>query len=263
VTRVLLLRAWLDTSSLPGGQGYYSPLEGGCATLIPIPEEHVNRGDYPREALDPRVARSPCSGRSLDNYMPLGRGWLLHNDPRLDMEPGFYTDYYAPQGRLPRSPERGLRPGDLLLFAAGLAQYPRGFWERRRRLTEILRAFREARERGGLGVYLVGGLRVEKVIDVSRTGWERALELAPVLRYSPHLYRDGDRPVAVVGEPLATGEPVLLARPAAGRLCGEPTPLLIGLLGRRAAEAFLRQNCRRARVVTVEGERLARLGLGR
>ncbi len=260
--RVLLLRAWLDTSSLPGGQGYYSPLEGGCATLIPIPEEHINRGDYPREALDPRHYRSPCSGRSLDNYMPVGRVWLLHNDPRLDLEPGFYTDYYAPQGRLPRSPERSLRPGDLLLFAAGLAQYPQGFWERRRRLAEILRAFREARERGRLGVYLIGGLRVKKTIDVSRTGWERALELAPVLRYSPHLYRDRDRPVAVVGEPVAIGGPVPLARPSGGRLCGEPSPWLMELLGQQAAAAFLRQNCRRARVVTLGREKLAELGLG-
>ncbi len=254
--RLLLLRAWLDTGSLPGGRGYYSPLEEGCPVLIPIPEHGVAAGEPP-EWIDPKRWRSGCSGRPLADYMPLDHEWLLHNDPRLDL--GFYTDYYSPWGRIPRSPEKELRPGDIVAFAAGLAEYPRGFWARRRRLAEILRVFAEARSRGRTGVYLVGYIRVQRVVDVDKLGWENVLHRYPVLGFSPHLLRPGDRPVAVLGEPHVPEEPLPLARSVAGRLCGTATETLIRLLGARAARGFLRQKCRRARVVNVSTARLMEL----
>ena len=252
MARLLLLRAWLDTGSLRGGRGYYSPLtEDGCPMLIPIPETRVEKpwSQLP-SSLDPRRWRSRCTGQPLEHYMPLEHPWLLHNDPRLDTGgEGFYTDYYAPKGRLPKSPEKELRPGDVLAFAAGLASYPRGFWERRRRHREILQAFREAVARGDAGLYLVGYLVVQEVIDTSKTGWERAISRHPVLRESPHYHRIGDRPVAVLGKPRMLEKPLRLASPLGGRLCGRPEEPLVEILGARAAARLVKQNCRRSSVV--------------
>ncbi len=241
--RLLLLRAWLDTSSL-GGWGYYSPLEGSCPTLIPVPEPRANLQGLP-PFMDPFRWRSRCTGLPLAHYMPVGGEWPMHNDPRLDL--GFYTDRFAPHGRLPRS----LEPGDVIGFVAGLAVYPQGFWERRRRRSEILRAFRESVSRRRVGLYLIALLEVEKLVDTLTVGWENALKMIPALRESPH-YHVGDPAVAVVGRFVMPREPVPLAYPSSGRLCGSAAEPLLDLLGMEAALSFLRQGCRKSRMVDVD-----------
>ena len=191
-----LLRVYADTSTA----GYYSPLHPGlgCATLLPVPDPRVP-GDPP-EWLDPWRTRDPCTGRPLAWYMPLGGEWVLHRDPRLDL--GFYTEPLGRRGRLPRR----LGPGWVLVFAAGLAVYPEGFWTGRRRGGEILSAYRRARAGGRAGVYIIGLLFVEEVLEVR--DWSRA---PGVLWESPHrLYGEPVR--AVIGEPLLLEPPVPVSR---------------------------------------------------
>ena len=132
----------------------------------------------------------------MADYMPLGREWVLHRDPRLDA--GFYTEPLGRRGRLPRA----LGPGWALVFAAGLAVYPQWFWARRRTRREILAAFRRARVEGRAQVYIVGLILVEEVHVVS--DWARAPTL---LGESPH--RAYGEPVrAVIGEPLLLRPPL-------------------------------------------------------
>ena len=189
-----LLRAYADTATV----GYYSPLHGDCASLLPIPEPGLRLGEEP-PWLSPSAAE-PCSGLSYEAFMPLGGEWVLHRDPRLDLRPAFYTE---PLGRRGRTPSR-LGPGDVLVFVAGLARYPRGFWLERRRRGEILRAFKEARSRGEASIYVVGLLFIEDVLVVRRwppPGAPGSLAL------SPH---------AAVGEPARAfiGRGVSLEPPA-------------------------------------------------
>ena len=250
--RLLLLRAFLDTGSLRRSSGYYSPLHGSCATLIPVPETKARA-----EHLEPSRAVDPCTSRPLVEYMPLEGGWTLHWDPRLDL--GFYTDYYAPRGRLPHRPGHRLNQGDVLAFMAGLAVYPEGFWERRRRKNDILRAFRRSVSEGRAGIYLVGLIRIRAVIDVSRTGWNHALTLHPQLRLSPHYHRPVDEPVAVIGEGYLVEPPAPLSKPNGALARQPPSPLLEQLIGSAAAKAVARGNYRRSRVVRVGFNRLQSL----
>ncbi len=198
-----LVRVFADTSSV----GYYSPLLDGCPALLPVPEPRLELEEAPAW-LDPRAVRDPCSGRPLESYMPEGSLWVLHRDPRLDL--GFYTEPLGRRGRLPRS---RLRRGWLLVFASGLAVYPRGFWERPRRRGEVMRAFRDAVASGRAGVYAVAGLLVDEVVEV------RSWNGAPgVLRESPHA-AVGEPALAVLGRVLVPPEPMPLdPRLARGRL---------------------------------------------
>ncbi|MET1128705.1 MAG: hypothetical protein ABWW70_05255 [Thermoproteota archaeon] len=249
----LLLRAFLDTGSLPGG-GYYSPLhpELGCATLIPVPEEEAPNA---AEGMDPSRWVDPCTGSPLERFMPYDRRWMLHNDPRLDL--GFYTDYFAPRGRLPRRLGVKLGKGDVLGFVAGLAVYPEGFWERRRSLAEVRRAFRGAVAEGRAAVYVVGFIEVEAVVDISATGWSTLLSVYPKLRESPHYAREGDAPVAVIGQGYLVEPPCPASTPSASIDRQPPSELLQRVAGREAALAFSRSNYRRSRVLRLSARQLA------
>ena len=260
MTVAIVLRAYLDTSSeaeTGGGRvrpGYYSPLHPrlGCATLIPIPEPVAK----PLPHLDPRSAPDPCTGRSIAHYQPLGLEWLLHRDPRLG--PGFYTDYWAPRGRIPHA----LRGGGLILFAAGLTVYPEGFWERRRTLGEIRREHRRAWREGRTGIYLVAVLAAERVVDVAATGWDAAVKAVPALRLSPHYARTlagaADEPAALIGQGFLVKPPLPLGRP------GQASVEAKRLLGAEEAEATARGNWRRSRVLRLSlgevRERLSEMG---
>ncbi len=238
--KILLLRAYAETSS----NGYYSPLHrGNCPTLLPIPEEGVLRAKP--WFMDPRRTRSPCTGEPLSTYYPVEHAATpIHNDPRLDL--GLYTDYYMPGGRLPSRPGKRLGRGDVLLFMAGLAQYPDEAWRRPRSLREQKRLFDEARRRGRAAVYLVGGIVVEEIVDTGLVGWEKAVRRHPVLACSPHYYRVMDEPVAVLGRGFTLQPPPRIS-------CGRgPCRGFTMLLG-DAALGAARNNYRRTRVVEWRG----------
>ncbi len=243
MTRILLLRVFVETSN----GGYYSPLhEDGCATLLPIPDDKRKYRTIPSHLLAGNIV-DECNGRELSQYYPveLGENPIVHRDPRLDK--GFYTGYYAPKGRIPRRHGKRLGRGDYLVFIAGLARYPRGFWEKRRRLAEIHRAFTEARRRGLTGIYIVGYIVVEDIVDVNADGWSRVLEKYSFLKESPHYYRVNDKPVAVIGKPVKTRPPIMIADST-----GSPTIMLAELIGRENALKLAKNHYRKSRVLNVE-----------
>ncbi len=245
----LTLRVYLDTSSLPGGGGYYPPLHPGrgCATLLPVPEPGL-RGRPP--PLDPWVAGDPCTGRAVAWFQPLGLEWPLHRDPRLDL--GWYMDRWAPRGRLPRR----LAGGGLLLFVAGLAVYPEGFWAERRSLSEIRRAFRGAVEAGRAGVYLVGLLEAWEALDVGREGWGRLLARCPTGAESPHYWTRDHWTVALLGRGFLVEPPLYMGRP------GSASEAARQLLGGEAAEALARGRFRRSRLLALSLDALESLVSG-
>ncbi len=179
-----------------------------CPVLLPVPDPRVPEPPPPH--LDPWSVEDQCAGRSLAWYMPVGGEWRLHRDPRLDL--GFYTEPLDPRRR--RLPRR-LGRGDVIVFAAGLAWFPEGFWSSRRRRREILSAFQGARR----GVYAVALLRVEGVYEV--TDWsvpppvEGALESPHASYREPALLVHG-RVEAI--DPPAPLDPGLYPEPLRGRL---------------------------------------------
>ncbi|RUM47831.1 MAG: hypothetical protein DSY37_01310 [Hyperthermus sp.] len=256
--RLLILRTFIDTGSLRGGQGYYSPIhvERECATLIPVPETRVKRR---HRLLDPEAVGDPCTGMPLSHFMPRGGEWLIHNDPRLDL--GFYTDYYAPRGRLPRRPGHRLSKGDVIGFAAGLAYYGDGFWETRRSMYEIRMEFKSAVKEGRAAIYLVGFIKVARIVDVGSVGWERAVREFPQLRESPHLLGavegGGDEgTIAVIGEGYIVRPPAPLSTPTDRLERQPPSRLLERLIERDNAVSFSRSNYRRTKLLRIPLGRL-------
>ncbi|WFO74896.1 hypothetical protein J4526_07440 [Desulfurococcaceae archaeon MEX13E-LK6-19] len=236
--RLFMMRVYLSTSDLKVMPGYYSPFlrEKECAGLIPIPDEHIPQDRLPAH-LDPCRAIEPCTGLKYEMLQPLEWSWILHRDPRLDL--GFYTD--------PRF--NRVRSGDIVLFVAGLAEYPRGFWGSRRwSIKEIRRVFTDSVRQGKAGIYVVGGIIVEKVLNISRLkdGWKKALEIAPILKYSPHYYHGNDYPVALIGKSFILEPPLPVSKPVPGKLVGPPTRLLVKLLGEEKAYAYARKNYRKS-----------------
>ena len=229
---MLLLRAWADTSTAR----QYSVLhENGCSTLIPIPEQKTRLRMAPC-FLDPYCTLSPCTKKPIADYI-LGEPFLLHNDPRLDL--GFYTGYWAPRGRIPR----GLREGDLVLFMAGLV--------REESLEESRRGLEAVQERGAGGVYVVGGLIVERILDVFREGWEKALKEHYWLQCSPHYWRRGDAPVALIGRGFLLYPPL-----RASSRNREPSRELASLIGLKKATALARSNYRRSGLLPLDAWKL-------
>ena len=221
----LVLRAWSDTAN--GGQ--YSVLHrGGCVSLIPIPE--TNSMKRTPCFLRPQCLLSCCSLRPLSFYMARYSP-VLHNDPRLDK--GFYTGYWAPRGRLPKS----LKRSDVLLFVAGLVwEDYAGLATRPRRLVE----------KGLAGIYFVGGIVIEEMLDTRSMGWKRLIHRWPQLVYSPHYWRKRDNPVAVVGQGFMLKPPLPASQPGTLRA---PSEAAIELLGAEAARGLARNRFRRSRLV--------------
>ncbi len=241
--RLLLLRAYMDTSD----GGYYSPLHSsGCVSLLPMPEKKRIR--RPPAFLRPRYLVDPCTGGSLDKYYVSGcferYPHTVHNDPRPDL--GFYTGYYMPRGRVPHREPKKLRRGDILLFMAGLAEYPEDTWRIARSVRDVQKILTGLKREGKAGIYIVSGLVVEEVLDISQTGWNRALKKYPQLRYSPHYYRRGDKPVAVIGRGFYLNPPLMIYSYKTGL-----TRKFIELIGEDNAVKVSRNNFRRSAVIEV------------
>ncbi|ADI31854.1 hypothetical protein [Staphylothermus hellenicus] len=150
MAKLLILRAFLETSN----GGYYSPLYRKCYTLLPIPEDPYRLREIPLH-LQPGKIIDQCTGEKFSKFYPVEHdNNPIHNDPRLDL--GIYTGYYMPKGRLPHKKGKKLEENDLLLFMAGLAEYPEKFWSKRRGLREIKKAFRDSLVNGKAGIFIVG-----------------------------------------------------------------------------------------------------------
>lgn len=239
--KLLILRAYLETSN----GGYYSPLHSKCYTLLPIPENPRKLREVP-EHLQPDKIVDLCTKKKLSSFYPLEhRNNPLHNDPRLDL--GFYTGYYMPKGRIPHRAEKRLGENDLLLFMAGLARYPENFWSKSRSLREIKKAFRESVRRGKSGIFIIGGIIVREIIDISETGWGIMIKKYPVIKHSPHYYRRNDYPVAVIGKGFFLKKPF---RISTSNL--KPTKNFVELIGKENAYNTARNNYRRTRVIKIK-----------
>ncbi len=248
MTRLILLRVYIDTN--PDYGGYYSPMhDNGCTTLLPIKETNKLR-DTPW-FLDASQIMDKCSNVRLSRYYPIewGSKVIVHNDPRPDL--GFYTGHFAPKGRIPRR----LGIGDYVLFIAGLARYPEGFWWRRRSKREIVRTFRLSLRNGLAGIYIVAYIKIHDIVEV--WSWNSVVERYPQLRYSPHYYwvNKEHRTVAVIGESSYVDPPIIFYDFGTRKLNEE----VVRVIGRDVAVNMIRNNFRKSRIVEVDEYGLQKL----
>jgi len=151
-------------------------------------------------------------------------------------------------GRIPW----GLTRGDVILLIAGLARYPRGFWDTRRRKAEIRRAMRESEAQCTSGLYIVGGIIVEDLVDVAGVGWRELLSVYPCAMETS-FYWDAARYGIDEGPLLVVGETFKLYPPVVVYKCNRPARELAKILGNEAVERALRNELRRAAPLKVEG----------
>jgi len=198
---VVLLRVYADTSNI----GYYSVLhEDGCVTLLPINEKY-SVSEIP-SFLDPRRIVDPCRNTPLRAYYKFARVEVnaVHNDPRLDL--GFYTE----ELRGARLPRKKLRPRDIVFFMAVLAEYPDEIWYSSK--VSMRKVLSLLRKEGKIGVYLVGGIVVERKVAIQSDTWSEAVKAYPILAYSPHYYRVEARDTfAILGKGFRIEPPLKIA----------------------------------------------------
>jgi len=239
-TGVVLLRVYADTSNI----GYYSVLhEDGCATLLPIDENYGIR-EIPA-FLDPRKIVDSCKNTPLKTYYKFARVEVnaVHNDPRLDL--GFYTEGLH-GARLPR---KKLKLGDIVLFMAVLAQYPDEIWYSSR--VSMRKVLSTLRREDKIGVYLVGGIVVEKKVTILSDMWSEAVKAYPILAYSPHYYRVEDRDTfAILGRGFKIEPPLKIA--AYTQTGFRITDTLKRLVGSSTSLALAKQRFRRSRYLLVD-----------
>lgn len=211
----LLLRVFFESAD----GGYYSPMFDECYEVLPIPEV-IGRATDVDHARKFAYSLIPCRCEPcfLSKYLPNdylfvgGSSYSIakivaHWDPRLDI--GCYVDYWRNVG--------GRIPGNFrecedcyIFFAAGLAKYPRGYFEVKRGFTEIRRTFLSSDR----GIYVVGYMKVDTVVDLAeisaelnlknveysiRDVWhEAAKKYGDKVLMNPHYARPADLPVVML-----------------------------------------------------------------
>ncbi len=239
--KALFLRVFVETSN----GGYYSPIIDDCYVALPIPET-TKIPDPPDHMLPDKII-DKCTGRTLDHYYPLEltrNNHPVHNDPRLDL--GFYTDYYMPIGRIPKKNDKKLSKNDVIIFMAGFAYYPQGFFESKHTLRDIRKEFMKAHREGKTGIYIMGYIVIKDMVNVEEIGWRKAIQKYPVLRYSPHYYRQNDKPLAIIGKGYILANPIKIYSKSQGI-----SPVLKKIIGGRQAVSMARNNFRRSSVVNI------------
>ncbi len=243
-TGTVFIRVYSDLLNI----GYYSILHRDeCITFLPIVERKKLRS-IP-SFLNPRDIIDPCTGDPLYKYYRYTRYYVnaVHYDPRIDL--GFYTEEY--KGR--RLPVKKIKKKDLILFISGLAKYPEDLWKKKEiNMNKILY---DLKKKKSIGIYIVGGIYVDKIIYIRSSDWDSVIEKYSVLYYSPHYYRLNDRDsIGVIGKSFYVKPPIPIAYLT---LKGyRLTRYLIDLMGYSNAVKFSRQNFRKSRYILIDDEKL-------
>ncbi|MCD6195438.1 MAG: hypothetical protein J7J82_01465 [Staphylothermus sp.] len=242
MAKTILLRVYAESAN----GGVYSILWEDCLTILPIPERQILRNDPKHLRMDKIIDK--CTNKPIKEFYPkrIREKYLyVHYDPRLDK--GFYTDYYMPRGRLPKKKNKRLDENDLLLFMAGIVE------SKKSNITKIPSINKSVRN-GKAGIFIIGGIIVEEIINVSEIGWKKAIKKYPELKLSPHYYRYGDSPVAVIGKSFILEEPYPLMM----------FPRIINknafkLLGKEILYNMIRNNFRRSRVFETNPDKILKI----
>jgi len=242
MAKTLLLRVYAESAN----GGIYSILWEDCLTILPIPEKQILGNDPKHLRMDKIIDK--CTNKPIKEFYPkrIREKYLyVHYDPRLDK--GFYTDYYMPRGRLPKKKDKRLGENDLLLFMAGIIK-------REKQNSTKIPSINKYNKNGKAGIFIIGGIIVEEIIDTEEIGWKKAIKKYPELKLSPHYYRYGDKPVAVIGKSF---------------ILEEPYPLMIfpriinkdayQLLGKEILYNMVRNNFRRSRVFETNLDKILKI----
>lgn len=241
---IVLIRVFSDLKNM----GYYSVIHNDhCITFLPIIEMRDLR-KIPL-FLDPRKIIDHCRNTPLISYYRFSKYDVkaIHNDPRIDL--GFYTEDNKPS----RLPKKKLKKNDIILFMTGLAFYPPEIWfSNKANMNKILY---ELKKNGKIGIYIVGGLIVNNLIEINGINWDKIIAKYPVLTYSPHYYRlRREKTLAILGRGFYIDPPVKIAsRYIYGyRLSRD----IISLIGYRNAVKILRQNFRKSSYIVIRREKI-------
>jgi len=240
---VVMIRVYSDLQNI----GYYSVLHNdGCVTYLPIIEKKRLR-ETP-SFLDPNRVVDKCSGEPLSKYYRYSRYVVLaiHNDPRIDL--GLYTEEI--RGRLPKKIGRNT----WILFVSGLAEYPEEAWNMKS--MDFKKMLVDLKKRGKIGIYIVGGIIVDKSILIKNVEWDNYVSKYTVLMYSPHYYRLEDREThAILGRGFWINPPLKIATlnyPRGYSVTRE----LLSLIGYGEAGKFVKQNFRKTRIMDIGVEKI-------
>ncbi|RLG79212.1 MAG: hypothetical protein DRO13_06310 [Thermoprotei archaeon] len=245
----VLIRVYSDL----GNVGYYSVLHSdGCTTLLPVAEEEglISIPNF----MNPLRIRDKCTDKPIAHYYAFAKRSIkaVHNDPRIDL--GFFTENYR-GGRLPK---KSIRIGDYVLFMSGLAEYPEKTWYLDRK--EFYRLVKSLRKKGKVGIYIVGGIVVERKLVIRSRDWDSVSAKHPVLLYSPHNYwSERKDTLAVIGRGFYVKPPVRVATLTDTGF--RPSAKLIRLVGRTAANKLVRQRFRKTGLLILDREKLEEIVL--
>jgi hypothetical protein len=241
----LLLRVFFESAD----GGYYSPYIGECFELLPVPEvigRSYREDVYKKFLYDSLQCR--CGKGRLRKYLPSDyvlvggssyhiREVMAHWDPRFDI--GIYSDYWrAAGGRIPKDFKKCNNTKCFIFFAAGLAKYPKRFFERKHGFTEIRRTFMKSDR----GIYVIAFMEINEVIDLTEIAsrmkidigaegdlkiWEWAeKEYGDRITKTPHYARGWDLPVIILSDDGKYG------------IFDKPIPLMEWTKGRKILTEF-------------------------
>lgn len=237
VLKIVLIRVYADLSN----PGYYSVIHrDNCITILPVVEK--NSLETIPSFMDPGRIIDKCSGKPLEYYYKFSKfnPKAIHNDPRIDL--GFYTE----EARSNRLPYTKMSRETIILFMSGLAKYPENIWFASKK--EFRKIQREIRSKNLMGIYIIGGIVLNKVLKIESSDWNKTFEEIPVLMYSPHYYRKNNKnTVAFIGKGFYINPPLKIATLTTDSF--KITRDLIELINRENVYKLIKQNFRKTSII--------------